>query len=428
MNIEVSYDKEFSELLDSLRTEYGAEIFEIEGIGSQLDLNKFSREFFSTKTTADASIDDNSNVGDSSLISYTIELTKPYEKLNSLYLIWKEMRRLYHTDIANKIIEMGISGDLYIHDSHSVNRFYCYNYSTYDIVTKGLPMVSKIKSLPPKYLYSFKSQLEQFIVIASNSSNGASGVADTLLVMSYYVKNIIATLSDGHFKFASEDDVWAYIKETLVSLIYTVNQPFRAGHQSPFVNISIFDKYFIEDLSTMYIFDDGSTLDINIVNKIQDIYLNIMNEEMHRTPVTFPVTTACFSIDENNEFKDKEFVKYIIEKNKEFGFINLYSGKSTTMSSCCFTGDQLVLTKSVSGAKLCSIEELCDGKHYDYRRAFTVFHNGSWVKAKPVKIKYSGDLYKIVTSNNKELIVTEDHIHLTDSGDLCTKELSTNEY
>lgn len=335
MNIEVSYDKEFAELLDNLRSKYGAEIFEIEGIGSQLDLNKFSREFFSTKTTADASIDDNSNVGDSSLISYTIELTKPYEKLNSLYLIWKEMRRLYHTDIANKIIEMGISGDLYIHDSHSVNRFYCYNYSTYDIMTKGLPMVSKIKSLPPKYLYSFKSQLEQFIVIASNSSNGASGVADTLLVMSYYVKNIIATLSDGHFKFASEDDVWAYIKETLVSLIYTVNQPFRAGHQSPFVNISIFDKYFIEDLSTMYIFDDGSTLDINIVNKIQDIYLNIMNEEMRRTPVTFPVTTACFSIDENNEFRDVEFVKYIIEKNKEFGFINLYSGKSTTLSSCC---------------------------------------------------------------------------------------------
>lgn len=428
MNVELSYDKEFSDLLNNLKDKYGAAIFELEGIGSQLDLNKFSKEFFSTKVTADTSIDDNSNVGDSSVISYTIELTKPYEKLNSLYLLWKEMRRLYHTDVSNNLIEMYISGDLYIHDFHSINRFYCYNYSTYDIMNKGLPMVTKIKSLPPKYLYSFKSQLEQFIVIAANSSNGASGVADTLLVMSYYVKNIVNTLKDGHFKFAGEDDVWAYVKETLVSLIYTVNQPFRAGHQSPFVNISIFDKYFIEDLSDMYIFEDGSTLDINIINKLQDIYLDIMNEEMRRTPVTFPVTTACFSIDDNREFKDPDFVKYIIEKNEEFGFINLYSGKSTTLSSCCFTGDQQVLTKSSAGAKLCAIDEVCNGDYAEYRKNFTVFHNGSWVKSKPVKVTYKDDLYKITTYNNKEIIVTKDHIHLTDSGDLLTTELSTNDY
>lgn len=565
MNVELSYDKEFGELLDLLRIKYGAEIFEIEGIGSQLDLNKFSKEFFSTKTTADASIDDNSNVGDSSIISYSVELTKPYEKLNSLYLLWKEMRRLYHTDVANNIIEMYISGDIYIHDFYSINKYYCMNYSTYDLINKGLPMVHKIKCEPPKYLHSFKSQLEQFIVIASNSSVGASGTSDLLVGMSYYVKKLVDTLSDAHFKFASEDDVWTYVKETITSLVYTLNQPFRGGIQcvtedteiltddgfkkyqqlnigdmvatfdiktedityqpiqklniskysgqidcygnqyvtpnhrvllsngntykieysyniayekvgipiivenmyvinsvfkksieydgiiwcpttdagivifrrngetfisgnSAFTNVSVYDKYFLEDLVDNYIFEDGSTPDIDIVNRLQDIYLDVMNETLRRTAISFPVTTACFSVDDNRQFKDEKFVKYIIEKNKEFGFINLFSGKSSVNSGCCFAGDQLVLTKSVSGAKLCSIEEVCDGEHYDYRRAFTVFHNGSWVKAKPVKIKYSGDLYKIVTCNNKELIVTEDHIHVTDSGDISTKELSINDY
>ena len=71
MNVELSYDKEFGELLEALRAKYGAAIFELEGIGSQLDLNKFSKEFFGTKITADASIDDNSNVGDSTVVSYS---------------------------------------------------------------------------------------------------------------------------------------------------------------------------------------------------------------------------------------------------------------------------------------------------------------------------------------------------------------------
>ena len=335
MNVELSYDKEFGELMSDLHTKYGDIIFNIEGIGKQLDLNLFSKEFFSTKTTADASIDDNSNVADSTVVSYSTELTKPYEKLNSLYLLWKEMRKLYHTDVANKIIEMQISGDIYIHDLHSVVKPYCFNYSTYDIMNKGLPMINKIKCVPPKYLYSFKSQLEQFVVIASNNTLGATGISDMLIVMSYYVKNILNTLSDAHFTFKDRNDAITYIKESIISFIYTINQPFRSSIQSSFSNLSIFDKYFIEDLSSMYIFEDGSSPDIEIVQLLQDIYLDVMNEIMRRTPATFPVTTACFSIDENNEFRDKDFVKYIIEKNKEFGFINLYSGKSTTLSSCC---------------------------------------------------------------------------------------------
>ena len=80
MNIEVSYDKEFSDLFDYLSAKYGESILELEGLGSQLDLNKFSKSFFSTKVTADTSIDANANVGDSTVVSYSVELTKPFEK------------------------------------------------------------------------------------------------------------------------------------------------------------------------------------------------------------------------------------------------------------------------------------------------------------------------------------------------------------
>ena len=336
MYIKTTYEPEFNELIEGLRKKYPAELFDLEGIGKQLDMSEFSKRFFSSSVTADASVDANANVDDISVIAYTKELPKPLFKINSYYVLWDELRKSFGIQIANEVVERGISGDIYIHDLWGIGAGlpYCFNYSTYDIMAKGLPMVKKVKSLPPKYLYSFKSQVEQFVIIASNSTLGATGLADLLVVMSYYVKNILETKSDAHFKFASEEDCWTYVRENLVSMIYTINQPMRSN-QSPFTNVSIYDKYFLEQMKEDYIFPDGSVLDIEIVQKLQEVFLDIMNEEMERTPLTFPVTTACISVDDDLNILDRDFVTFIANKNKEYGFINIYIGKSSTLSSCC---------------------------------------------------------------------------------------------
>lgn len=334
MYIKYDFDKEFCELLSDLEEKYGQEIFEIEGLGSNLDITEFSKKFFSKSIAADSSIDENANVSENCIITYKKEVSKPSNKLNSLYILWKLLRKDYNTKVANDIIEKQISGDIYIHDAHMIQMPYCFNYSCIDIVNKGLPMVSKIDSKPPKYLCSFKSQIEQFVTHASNSTLGATGLADLLLVMSYYVKNILKTHKDEHFKLASEEDCWSYVKATLVSLIYTLNQPMR-GEQSAFTNVSIYDDYFIDESMNMYIFPDGSLPDKEVVKKLQDVFLTVMNEELSRTAYTFPVTTACFAIDDDNNIKDKDFLSFIAKHNLKYGFINIYMGKSSTLSSCC---------------------------------------------------------------------------------------------
>lgn len=336
MYFKTTYDAEFDDLYMHLKAKYPDKLFDLDGIGKQLDMSEFSKNFFSAKVTADASIDANANVDDTSVIAYNTELPKPFLRINSYYILWKELKRLYGHEVANSIVEMQLTGDIYIHDFHGVGAGmpYCFNYSTYDIMMNGLPMVKKIKSSAPKYLYAFKSQLEQFTVIASNSTLGATGLADLLVVMSYYVKNIIETKSDAHFHFATEDDCWTYIKENLISFIYTINQPMRAN-QSPFTNVSVYDRYFLQSMCEDYIFPDGSSPDINLIQKLQDIYLGIINEELRRTALTFPVTTACFSVDSDHNIKDDDFLRFISEHNKEYGFINIYCGDSSTLSSCC---------------------------------------------------------------------------------------------
>lgn len=517
MYIPVTYEQDFDDLWMHLKSKYPEKLFNLDGVGEQLDMSKFSKKFFSSAVTSDASIDANANVDDMSVIAYEKELPKPFLKMNSYYILWKELKKLYGRPFADSVVEMQLTGDIYINDMHGIGagkpysyfgdtqvvipdkewpfvtlydlwnqyaeqmpvtdhgdyeeiipedlkvldaddsyvrvlrivrhkntqpllditvggddepqfqlrvtadhpiilgngselpaeqlkvgdalamsqrfRNYidgkqksdsevfenvnvissispmpeldpkdfgdkaiyvydittetgtfaadgifkahnCFNYSTYDILTKGLPMVKKVKCEPPKYLYSFKSQLEQFVTIASNSTLGATGTADMLIMMAYYVKNILNTLSDAHFTFTNEEAVRKYVRENIVSFIYTINQPMR-GAQSPFSNLSIYDNYFLDKLCADYIFPDGSTPDKEIVKKLQNIYLDIMNEELQRTPVTFPVTTACFSIDKDNNIQDEEFLHNIAQKNLQWGFINMYAGSSSTLSSCC---------------------------------------------------------------------------------------------
>lgn len=338
MYIPISYDQDFDDLWMHLKSKFPEKLFDIDGLGKQLDMMNFTNDFFSEDTTcvADVSIDANANVDDKTVISYNHELPKPFMKLNSYYMLWKEIKRLYDRVTADEIIEKQVAGDIYINDVHGIasGMPYCFNYSTYDIMTKGLPMIKKIKSVKPKYLYSFKSQVEQFTIIAANSTLGATGLADFLLVMSYYVEKLLKTKSDAHFKFETEEDCWQYVEENLRSFIYTINQPTRAN-QSCFTNLSIYDSLFLEDLKQSYIFEDGSVLNTEIVKKMQEMFLKIMCDEMHRTPITFPVLTACFSIDENNNIRDEEFAKMIAHYNKEYGNINLYCGSSSTLSSCC---------------------------------------------------------------------------------------------
>ncbi|MFP4698671.1 MAG: anaerobic ribonucleoside-triphosphate reductase [Eubacteriales bacterium] len=336
MYLKVTYDQDFDDLIMHLKSKYPKELFDLDGIGEQTDMSKFSKKFFSADVTADASIDANANVDDISVIAYNTELPKPFFRLNSYYVLWKELKEEYGLLEANEIVEMQLTGDIYIHDFHGVGSAmpYCFNYSTYDIAIKGLPMVKKIKSLPPKHLYAFKSQLEQFTVIASNSTLGATGLADLFIIMSYYVDKILETGKDAHFEFKTEEDIWNYVKENIISFIYTINQPMRAN-QSPFTNVSVYDDYFLDNMIGDYAFIDGRTLNKETIKKIQELFLNTMNEELKRTPITFPVTTACFSVDENNDIKDEEFLEMISRKNKEFGFINVYIGKTSTLSSCC---------------------------------------------------------------------------------------------
>lgn len=335
-----SFDTEFCALIYRLWKKYPPEIFTLEGIHpDQMDMNEISRSFFKTqedanRTTADHSIDANANVSGRDVITFNYEVPKSFMKLNSLYNLWRIMREQHGQEVADSAIESELSGFIYINDAWDIGRPYCFNYSTLDIALEGLPIAGRLTITRPRSLSAFLHQVEQFTTSAANMTLGATGLADLLITASWYVDRILETRRDHHVFIT---DVWTYVRELLAHFIYTANYEFR-GNQSPFTNVSVYDDVFLEQLLPAYVID-GKAPELATVQNVQRAFLEVFNHELDRNPLTFPVVTACVSvkIDEKGTRapQDATFVDMIATYNMKYGFINIYCGETSTLSSCC---------------------------------------------------------------------------------------------
>lgn len=341
-----SYQKEFKLFMIDMLNKYGLDIFNLNGIGEQLDMNKAIKKMANANSVANGSIDSNANAGVTTAVTIMHEIAKPHALMQSYYRLWKWLKKNRSLERANEFVEAQISGKFYVNDMHYISypSPYCFNHSCLTIATQGLIGIDdKNNTVPPKYLRSYFDTIEAYLLIAGVSTAGATGISNLLVVASVYLKKMIENgFTDSHVELKSENDCWQYFKEELTSFIYKLNQPCR-GNQSLFTNISIYDDKFLETIvpETM-LFIDGNmyTTDIETVKKVQQIYLEIMNEESRRVIHTFPVSTACFSSKynpetEKNEIQDKDFLDFICKYNEESGFINIYSGDTATLSSCC---------------------------------------------------------------------------------------------
>lgn len=113
---------------------------------------------------------------------------------------------------------------------------------------------------------------------------------------------------------------------------------------------------------------------------------------------------------------------------KGHSFFCYQSKNPNALASCCFSKDQKVLWKSsTKGINLTTFEELHSLKWEPDKKNLTIFHNGSWVKGKSIKLP-NRPMYKVTTWNNKEFYMTDNHINVTSKGEKPTSELTPNDY
>lgn len=338
MFIKFSYEDSFEHLILDLKDKYDKRFLEISGLSDEyLDITKYSKNYFSKKHSADTTMDKNANVQANHIGVYNAERFKGHAKLNSLYRLWGQLKKLYGTKEADRLIEIEFNKTINMQDGYDVSTPYCWNFATYDLIQQGLPFIAGVNSDPPKHSDTFLQHIIQLCMFAATDQLlGATSIGDALIVYSYLLQK--DSLNPKYFipNYKKDPEMFdIYLKQILQQFVYTMNQPVRKN-QSIFTNITLFDQNYLEEIKKLYIFDEDKTIDTEFAMFIQKKFVQFFNEYNKVQLFTFPVLTAQIKVNANKEIEDKEFFDFICEENLQFANLNIFASENlNALSSCC---------------------------------------------------------------------------------------------
>lgn len=393
----------------------------------------FIDNYIHSDNTANATIDDNSNVSNHNIAVLNAEIHKENNQNTNYRMLENELRKLYpNFDYKQMMNDFNTIG--YLHDSSSqIGMPYCVAITMYPFLTHGIKKLGGL-SAKPESLESFCGIFINMVFAIASQYKGACATPGFLLCMDWfcrqewgndYIYHLDEIISHGKKDRTIETQILQYFQQ----VTYSINQPASArGGQSVFWNISIFDKEFFNTMYGEFYFPDGSAPIWETFNWLQKKYLHWLNQERLKCILTFPVVSVAL-IYKDKHFIDQELFEYACQEYAEGNsFFTYINDSPESLSSCCFSKDQKILWKSsTSGVHLTTFEEFKNLPYAGNKENLKIFHNGSWVKGKFVELP-GRKMYEITTFNNKKIVVTDNHLNSTLRGDISTNELTTNDY
>ena len=218
------------------------------------------------------------------------------------------------------------------------------------------------------------------------------------------------------------------ITDCFEQVVYSLNQPAAArGNQSVFWNIAYFDHPYFDGMFADFVFPDGTPMQWDSVNWLQKRFMHWLNDERRRKLLTFPVETVNL-LDNGADYVDAEWKDFVADMwAKGHSFFVYRSNSVDSLASCCFSGDTKVLAKSSTGIYHMSIRDLHEMKYTGNKANMCVYHNGSWVHARTIRLP-GRKMYDVRTTNNKQITVTDNHLFPTLRGDVRADQLRTDDY
>ena len=395
----------------------------------------------------DVSIDDNSNKNEKTIAGVNNEITASFRKLVGYHMLYGVMKDLYGQAEAKVL-----SGDLYdfslgLSDSTNILIPYCWALDASKIVLEGRKF-GQLPSAPVHRVDSYISALDETIHQMSSHLAGAIAVGTFFLDIAH----ILIYKERVPFEKIKTDAVMRkHIENCFQTFVHSVNHLSRNGVESPFTNISLFDRVKLKGLvgpenygwyfanKKEVALDNGledkmsaeqwQEFVINYIIELQEIYAKFHEKGdplNNGIPYRFPVTTMNISKDDDGKVLDEKFFDFVCQR--DITRFNIFTSKGTKVASCCFSGDQPILVRNAKDVYLTTFKDWKNTTPYAvYKDNWKVFHNGSWVEANEVVLP-SRQMYKVTTTNNKTIIVSDNHLHVTYNGEIPTSKLTTDDY
>ena len=302
----------------------------------------------------DVSIDDNSNKNEKTIAGVNNEITASNRKLIGYHMLYGVMKDLYGQAEAKVL-----SGDLYdfslgLSDSTNILIPYCWALDASKLVLEGRKF-GQLPSAPVHRVDSYISALDETVHQMSSHLAGAIAVGTFFLDIAH----ILIYKQRVPFEVVKNDPkMRKYIENCFQTFVHSVNHLSRNGVESPFTNISLFDRvklagligqdnygwYFAnkKDIAIDNGLEDKMSADewkefvINYISELQEIYAKFHEKGdplNNGIPYRFPVTTMNISKDDEGNVLDEKFFDFVCQR--DITRFNIFTSKGTKVASCC---------------------------------------------------------------------------------------------
>ena len=269
-----------------------------------------------------------------------IQRQRMKDKLNELF---PEVSKQYEKDLNHHII--------YTHDEATtpVVKQYCMAVSLYPLMTEGVGNIDGVTPGPPNDLSSFSGQITNLAFLLASQCKGAVAFGEYFVVLNYYVR---MEFGREWFKMLNYPSTSSYclqqrtiedaIKGAFKQFVWGINQPAQnRAYQSPFTNISYYDKTYYESLFKDFYYPDGTQPTWEEVNILQRMFMKWFNKLRLKQVVAFPVETFAM-VHDGKDIIDKEYKDLCAEMYSEgHSFFTYISDSADSLASCCRLRNEL---------------------------------------------------------------------------------------
>lgn len=310
--------------------------------------------------------DANANVSMKNVVTLEAEVPKLKNRIiqrqrikNKLNELYPEVAEQYEKDLNHHII--------YTHDEASscVPKNYCEAVTLYPLLYRGIKGMDGITPSIPKHLSSFCGQFNNLVFLLSAQCKGAVAFGEFFNFFDYFcVKDFGEDYPNKENLYADSEyvinrkTIGQKIEDAFQTIVYYINQPAQnRGWQSPFTNISYYDKYYWEALFKDFYFPDGTQPKWERVSYLQKKFMKWFNKERTKAMLTFFVETMALLVDDKGNYLDGEYKDFTAEMHsKGHSFFVYVSDNPNSLSSCCrlkneIDGNEFSFTNGLTGVK-----------------------------------------------------------------------------
>ena len=306
---------------------------------------KFIQKYKESSNTANATIDDNSNVAGKNIGILNAEGHKEENILVSRAMITSKLKELFPDFDSKQYVKDLEHHIIYKHDESSFMGAiapYCCSISMYPFLNNGIKGLGGL-SAKPKNIDSFCGMFVNLLFAVAGQFAGAVATPEFLMYFDYFARkewgdsyyekaDIIVTTAHNNRKLTIKKRIHQYFQQ----IVYSINQPAAArGMQAVFWNVAYFDRPFFNAMFENFMFPDMTAPQWDSLNWLQKEFMQWFNEERLKCILTFPVESFAL-IYKDGEFVDKENADFVAEEyTRGHSFFTYISDTADSLSSCC---------------------------------------------------------------------------------------------